>query len=146
MENAKPLNMKCVFYPGSITPLVPILWDPQRPTQYVHLVAFGSDPWKVAPLCASSLCWFGWEWSGRHLLTHGGRGKMDVISEMTFSSAFSWIKIFELRLKCHWSLFLRVQLTISSTCLDNGLVPSGNKPLSQPLVVSLLTHICVTRA
>ena len=38
--------------------------------------------------------------------------QMDVISQTTFSSAFSWMKMFELRLKCHWSLFLRVQLTI----------------------------------
>ena len=29
-----------------------------------------------------------------------------------FSNAFSWMKIFEYRLKIHWSLFLRVQLTI----------------------------------
>ena len=46
------------------------------------------------------------------LLTHWGRGKMDAISQTTFSSAFSWIRIFEFRLKFHWSLFLRVQLTI----------------------------------
>ena len=45
-------------------------------------------------------------------LTHWGRDKMDVISQTTFSSAFSWMKIFEFRLKFHWSLFLRVQLTI----------------------------------
>ena len=37
---------------------------------------------------------------------------MDTISQTTFSSAFSWMKIFEFRLKFHWSLFLRVQLTI----------------------------------
>ena len=30
----------------------------------------------------------------------------------TFSNAFSWMKTFEFRLKFHWSLFLRVQLTI----------------------------------
>ena len=29
-----------------------------------------------------------------------------------FPSAFSWMKMFEYRLKFHWSLFLRVQLTI----------------------------------
>ena len=45
-------------------------------------------------------------------LTHWGRDKMDAISQTTFSSAFSWMKMFELRLKFHWSLFLRVQLTI----------------------------------
>ena len=38
--------------------------------------------------------------------------QMDAISQTTFSSAFSWMKMFEFRLKFHWSLFLRVQLTI----------------------------------
>ena len=47
------------------------------------------------------------------VLTHWGRDKMDAISQTTFSNAFSWMKMFECRLKFHWSLFLRVQLTIS---------------------------------
>ena len=38
--------------------------------------------------------------------------QMDAISQTTSSSAFSWMKIFEFRLKCHWSLFLSIQLTI----------------------------------
>ena len=46
-------------------------------------------------------------------LTHWGRDKMDAISQTPFSNAFSWMKMFEYRLKFHWSLFLRVQLTIS---------------------------------
>ena len=46
------------------------------------------------------------------LLTHWARDKMDAISKTTFSSAFSWMKMFEFRLKFHWGLFLRVQLTI----------------------------------
>ena len=40
------------------------------------------------------------------------RQKMDAISQTTFSNEFSWMKIFEFRLKFHWSLFLRFQLTI----------------------------------
>ena len=47
------------------------------------------------------------------LSTHWGRDKMDAISQTTFSNAFSWMKMSEYRLKFHWSLFLRVQLTIS---------------------------------
>ena len=46
------------------------------------------------------------------VLTHWGWDKMDAISQTTFSSTFSWMKIFEFRLKYHRSLFLRVQLTI----------------------------------
>ena len=45
-------------------------------------------------------------------LTHWGRDKMAAIFPTTFSNAFSWKKMFEFRLKFHWSLFPRVQLTI----------------------------------
>ena len=38
--------------------------------------------------------------------------QMDAISQTTFSSAFSWMKMFEFRFEFHRSLFLRVQLTI----------------------------------
>ena len=52
------------------------------------------------------------------VLTHWGQGKMDAIlqtthmSDMTHSNIFSWMKMFEIQLKFHWSLFLRVQLTV----------------------------------
>ena len=45
-------------------------------------------------------------------LTHWGRDKMAATFQTTFSSAFSWMKMFEFRLKFHLSLFLRVQFTI----------------------------------
>ena len=37
---------------------------------------------------------------------------MDAISQTTFSSVFSWMKMFEFWLKFRWSLFLRFQLII----------------------------------
>ena len=46
------------------------------------------------------------------ILTHWGRDKMAAISQTILSNAFSWMKMFEFRLKFHWKLFLRVQLTI----------------------------------
>ena len=46
-------------------------------------------------------------------LTLWGRGKMATISQTTFSNASSWMKMFEFRLRFHWSLFLGVQTTIS---------------------------------
>ena len=46
------------------------------------------------------------------LLTHWGRDKMAAIFQTTLSNAFSWIRILEFWLRFHWSLFLRVQLTI----------------------------------
>ena len=47
------------------------------------------------------------------LLTHWGWDQIDAMSQTTFSNEFSWMKMYEYRLKFHWSLFLRVQLTIS---------------------------------
>ena len=50
--------------------------------------------------------------NSRPELTHWGRDKMATISQTTLSIAFSWMKMLEFRLNFHWSLFLRVQLTI----------------------------------
>ena len=44
--------------------------------------------------------------------THWGRDKMAAVSQTTLSNAFSWMKMLEFRLRFHWNLFLRVQLTI----------------------------------
>ena len=46
-------------------------------------------------------------------LTHLTLDQIDAISQMTFSNTFSWMKRFVFRFNFHWSLFLRVQLTIS---------------------------------
>ena len=46
----------------------------------------------------TELCW-GWD-------------KMAAIFQKTFSNTFSWMKIYEFQLRFHWSLFLRVKLTI----------------------------------
>ena len=45
-------------------------------------------------------------------LTHWGRDKMAATSQTSFSNGFSSMKMFEFPLIFHWSLFLRVQLTI----------------------------------
>ena len=140
------------------------------------------------------------------LLTHAGLNKMVNISQTTFSNALSWKKIFVLWLQFHWSLFLKVYLTlwfrywfgaeqlpshyfntlrprqngrlfaddtfkriflnetviisikISLKFVPKGLfnnIPAlvlimawrrpGDKPLSEPMMVRTLTHICVTR-
>ena len=49
-------------------------------------------------------------------ITHWGRDKMAAISQTTLSSAFSWEKMSEFRLKFHWTLFRRVQLTLFQHC------------------------------
>ena len=45
-------------------------------------------------------------------LTQWGRHKIDAISQTSFSNVFSSMKMCEFRFKSHWSVFLRVQLTI----------------------------------
>ena len=45
-------------------------------------------------------------------LTHWGRDKMTAIYQTILSNAFSWMKMYELRLQFHWILSPRVQLTI----------------------------------
>ena len=45
-------------------------------------------------------------------LIYWGREKMDAISQTIFPNAFSWMKMYEFRLNCPWSLFLMVQLKI----------------------------------
>ena len=47
-----------------------------------------------------------------YILTHWGRDKMAAIFQTRFSNVFSWMKMFKSRLRFHWSLFPRVQLTI----------------------------------
>ena len=53
---------------------------------------------------------------GSHVPMHGyqhwGRDKMVAVSQTMFSNAFSWMKMYEFRLKFQWSLFLRFQLII----------------------------------
>ena len=74
---------------------------------------------------------------GLNELTHCGRDKL-AANYLTFSNAFSWMKIYIFRLRFHWSLFPRIQSTIFHR-------RSGDKPLSGPMMFSLLTQICVTR-
>ena len=50
--------------------------------------------------------------SAQSPLTHWGRDKIDAYLQTTFSNAVSWMKMLEFRLKFHWSLFRKVQLTI----------------------------------
>ena len=79
------------------------------------------------------------------LVTHWGRDKMAAISQTTFSSALSCMKMFECRFE-----FLKF---VPKGPINN--IPAlvqimawrrpGDKPLSEPMMVRLPTHICVTR-
>ena len=72
-------------------------------------------------------------------LTHWCWGKMAGIFQMIFSNAFSSIKLYECRLGFHWSFFLKKPIQIMAWCW------LGDKSLSEPMMVSLLMHICITR-
>ena len=67
--------------------------------------------WKCGGLCQTGIRIMYYVWM--LMLTHWGRDKMDAISQTTFSNEFSWMKMYEYRLKFYLSLFLRVQFTIS---------------------------------
>ena len=45
-------------------------------------------------------------------VSHWGWDEMAANFLMTFSNAFSWMKIYKFQLRFHWSLFRKVQLTI----------------------------------
>ena len=45
-------------------------------------------------------------------LTHWGWDKMPTVSQTTYSNAFSWMKMYEFRLRFHWCLFLTFQLIL----------------------------------
>ena len=55
-------------------------------------------------------------------------------------------KTYEFRLRHHWSLFIRIQLTITPALVQiMAWRRPGNKPLSETFVVSSLAHICVAQ-
>ena len=66
--------------------------------------------------------------------------KMDAVFQTTFSNAFSWIKI---------SLKIVPKGPINNIPTLVQIMAwhkPGDKPLSEPMVVSFLRHICITRS
>ena len=79
-------------------------------------------------------------------VTHGGRDKMEAMSQTTFQNAFSWMKMFKFRLIFHSSLFPRLQLTTSGHWFR--FWPRAQQATSHYLnqwCPKLPTPICVTR-
>ena len=73
-------------------------------------------------------------------LTHWGRGKIATISQMTFPNAFSLMKMEQFHLTFSLKFVLKVQ-----TKSQEGIQSfTDNYSLSEPMMVSLPTHICVT--
>ena len=70
--------------------------------------------------------------------------KMAAISKTTVSNTFSWMKMYEFQI----SLKFVPQGPISNIpALIQKMArrQSGDKPLSEPMMVRLLTHICITQ-
>ena len=79
-------------------------------------------------------------------LTHWGRDKMDAISQTTFSSAFSWMKMFEISVKISLKFVPKGAINnIPALVQIMAWSRSGDKPLFEPMMVGLLTQIYVTR-
>ena len=78
-------------------------------------------------------------------LTYWGRDKMpDVIFQLTFSNEFSWMKMYKFQLRFHWSFFPRVQLSKFQYWKIMAWHQPGDKPLSDPMLISLLMCRYVT--
>ena len=63
--------------------------------------------------------------------------KMAAISQMTFSNAFSWIKMYEFDLRFNWTLFLPKGTinNIQALVQIRAWCQPGNKPLSETMIV-----------
>ena len=61
----------------------------------------------------------------------------------TFLNAFSWMKMHKCRLRFHWCVPNCPINTIGALVEITAWRRPGDKPLSQPMMVSLLMHICV---
>ena len=100
---------------------------------------FQQNAWKML----YTQCWlFG---SSSNLLTHLSLEKMTDISQTALSNAFSWMKML---------ILIKISMKfVPRDPIDNipALVQimawhrTGNKPLSEPMMVRLLMHICVTQ-
>ena len=86
--------------------------NPRQPPGNVN----GRDPMvspsPSLPSTTPTICEYG-RHTTRIQLTHLLQDKMAAISQTIFSDAFSWMKRFVFWLQILWSLFLRVQLTIT---------------------------------
>ena len=78
-------------------------------------------------------------------LTHWGRDKMAAISQMSCSSAFSWMKMYEFHLKVSLNFVPKFRISIIPALVEiMAWHRPGDKPLCEPMMFSLLMHIYIT--
>ena len=94
---------------GSYLVITDVAWHPQQ-------LLRSWKRWRLhVEICASRMlgyCYVAGLFDNR-MLTHLPLDNMDTISQLVHSNAFLWMRTFVFCLEFHWSLFLRVQLTIS---------------------------------
>ena len=79
-------------------------------------------------------------------LTHWGRDKMAAISQTTLSNAFSWKKIFRISIKVSLKFVPKGPINNFPALVEiMAWHQPGDKPLSETMMDSVLTHICVIR-
>ena len=82
---------------------------------------------------------------GLSVLTHWGLDKMAAIFSTTYSNAFSWMKMYEFGIKISLKFVPKGPISnIPALVQIMAWHWPGNKPLSEPMMVRLLTYICVT--
>ena len=141
---------------GSINDLLPdstkALPEPMLIYHQWGLVAFTSGPFQRKCLWYLSLIWvlkntililLQPNLPGTSELTYWGWDKMATNFLMTFSNAFSWMKIHEFFIRFHWSLFPIYNISTLDQIM--GCCLPGDKPFSETMMVSLLMHICITQ-
>ena len=80
------------------------------------------------------------------MLTHKGRDKMAAICQTTFSYTFSWMKMNDSQLKISLKFVPKVPINhIPALVQIMTWGRPGDKPLSEPMMVVLPMHICITR-
>ena len=102
------------------------------------IVCFGKKTFAATNVWQTSRGYMGWNIHKSRLLTKPctyslrfntstlGQNCHAAISQATFSTACSWKQMYEFRLRFHWSLFWRFELTIFEHWF-NGLVPTRYK-------------------
>ena len=86
-----------------------------------------------------------WHRLHKRLLTHLPLDKMAAfLGRRQFPMHFLKLKWYEFRLKVHWKVFKGPISNIPALIQKMAWRRSGDKPLSEPMLVCLLTNICVT--
>ena len=80
----------------------------------------------------------------RSVLTHWGRDEIDTILLMTFPNAFSWNVWISIEISLKFILKGIIN-NIPALVQIMAWNQPGDKPSSEPMMIILLTHICVTR-